>query len=267
MPPKKSIPTALPENPTAQKPVSKNLAPKSPQAENPKAKKLVAENPKTKKPAAKKPVPQDHTHTTPVPEKLKTKKQDRPPELVGKSICKVDIREQLFIDAYLADPKLNSTKAAITAGYSPNIARSYATMLLRKDSVILELGRRRAKLAEASGITAKMIVDELAKLGFSNFGDYMKVDEKGDPTLNFKDLTRDQTAALTEVTIDTVHMGEVQTKKVKFKLADKRAALVDIGKHIGMFIDRREITGKDGAPLLSGLGHFYGETEDITGDE
>jgi phage terminase small subunit len=36
---------------------------------------------------------------------------------------------------------------------------------------------------------------------------------------------------------------------VKFKLADKRAALVDIGKHLGMFVDRTEITGKDAAPI------------------
>ena len=30
--------------------------------------------------------------------------------------------------------------------------------------------------------------------------------------------------------------------KTRFKLVDKRAALVDIGKHIGMFVDRKDIS-------------------------
>ena len=34
-------------------------------------------------------------------------------------------------------------------------------------------------------------------------------------------------------------------KRVRFKLADKRAALVDIGRHFGMFIDKKEV-GKPG---------------------
>jgi hypothetical protein len=32
----------------------------------------------------------------------------------------------------------------------------------------------------------------------------------------------------------------------KFKLADKKGALVDIGRHLGMFIDRRERSGDNG---------------------
>ena len=36
---------------------------------------------------------------------------------------------------------------------------------------------------------------------------------------------------------------------MKFKLADKRAALVDIGKHIGMFKERVELTGANGGPV------------------
>ena len=35
-------------------------------------------------------------------------------------------------------------------------------------------------------------------------------------------------------------------RRVKFKLADKKGALVDIGRHLGMFIDRRERSGDDG---------------------
>jgi len=42
-----------------------------------------------------------------------------------------------------------------------------------------------------------------------------------------------------------------QTDKggLKVKLHDKRAALVDIGRHLGLFKDRVELTGKDGDPI------------------
>jgi hypothetical protein len=35
-------------------------------------------------------------------------------------------------------------------------------------------------------------------------------------------------------------------RRVKFKLADKRAALVDMGRHLGMFADRHERSGDQG---------------------
>jgi phage terminase small subunit len=33
-------------------------------------------------------------------------------------------------------------------------------------------------------------------------------------------------------------------------LSDKRAALVDIGKHLGMFKEKVEMTGAEGGPLV-----------------
>lgn len=38
--------------------------------------------------------------------------------------------------------------------------------------------------------------------------------------------------------------NELVGKRVKFKLMDKRAALVDIGKHLGMFVERK-LLGND----------------------
>ena len=46
-------------------------------------------------------------------------------------------------------------------------------------------------------------------------------------------LTREQAAAVREVSVDD--------RKVRFKLYDKRAALVDLGKHLGAF---KEAEGK-----------------------
>ena len=53
----------------------------------------------------------------------------------------------------------------------------------------------------------------------------------------------DETAAA----ISEVSMTDKGGLKVKFH--DKRAALVDIGKHLGMFKESVELTGKDGGPI------------------
>ena len=60
--------------------------------------------------------------------------------------------------------------------------------------------------------------------------DYMKSTPQGDPYLDFSALTRDQAAALSEVTVEDFldHRGEEarSVRRVKFKLHDKQAALV-----------------------------------------
>ena len=71
----------------------------------------------------------------------------------------------------------------------------------------------------------------------------MRIGSDGDPSLDFSRLSRDHGAALIEVTVEDFKDGRGENardvRRVKFKLADKRAALVDIGKELGMFIDHK----------------------------
>jgi phage terminase small subunit len=101
---------------------------------------------------------------------------------------------------------------------------------------------------------------ELARLGFSNMLDYMRVGDDGDPYLDFSDLTREQAAAIAEVTVEDFKDGRGEdardVRKIKFKLADKKAPLELLGRHVGLkFASRHEHTGKDGGPI---------ETKEIT---
>ena len=74
-------------------------------------------------------------------------------------------------------------------------------------------------------MTADWVVAELYKIAAANMADYMRSTPQGDPYLDFSALSRDQTTALSEVTVDDYvdARGEDarEVKRVKFKLHDK----------------------------------------------
>jgi phage terminase small subunit len=47
----------------------------------------------------------------------------------------------------------------------------------------------------------------------------------------------------------TCRIDARKVKKVRFKLADKRAALVDLGRRHKLFSEKFEHAGKDGRPI------------------
>ncbi|MGR9076247.1 terminase small subunit [Rhizobium leguminosarum] len=160
-------------------------------------------------------------------------------------------KQKRFVAEYLID--LNATQAAIRAGYSAKTAQQQGSRLLSNVVVQEELARQQSKVAERLEITKERIVDELAKIGFANMLDYMRAGPDGDPYLDFSGLTRDQAAALSEVTVEDFKDGRGEdardVRRVKFKLHDKKGALVDLAKMLGFVIEKHEHTGKDGAPI------------------
>lgn len=155
-------------------------------------------------------------------------------------------KQQRFVEEYLID--LNATQAATRAGYSAKTAEQQGHRLLRNARVQAEIAVGQEKLSERAGITQERVLAELGLIGFSNMSDYMRTGPDGDPYLDFSQLTREQAAALVEVTVEDFKDGRGEdardVRRVKFKLADKRAALVDIGRHLGMFKDRVEHSGE-----------------------
>lgn len=176
-------------------------------------------------------------------------------------------RHRRFVDEYMID--LNGTAAAERAGYGKAGAKTRASELLARDDVKAAVSEKQAKLSQAAGVTAERVVSELAKLGFSNMLDYIEIGEDGQPYTDFSGLTRDQAAAIQEVVVESrrdtsaasvgeelepqEHGGALKRQqaeegpailKVRFKLADKKGALEALGRHLGLFNDRVEHSGK-----------------------
>jgi phage terminase small subunit len=101
-----------------------------------------------------------------------------------------------------------------------------------------ELARAAAERAE---VTAAEVMKELATIAFANIADYIALDAEGTPRTDLSKLTRAQAAAVVEVSANA--------HRVRFKLADKLEALVQLGRMLGMFRERVELTGANGGPV------------------
>ena len=105
----------------------------------------------------------------------------------------------------------------------------------------------RAGRSERTQVDADRVLRELCLLGFSNMMDFMTPQEDGTAFLDFSNMTRDQAAAIQEFVVDEYMDGRGEearpVKKTKFKLADKKGALVEIGRHLGMFTAKLKLGG------------------------
>lgn len=198
-------------------------------------------------------------------------------------------KQARFVEEYLVD--LNATQAATRAGYSPKTAYSAGQRLLKDVEVAAALATAMDARAQRTSITADRVVEELAKIGFSDIRKAVKwgsrlverpeeelpEGESLEPQPHGGSLKRrkagdDGSDAFYVTTIELTDSGELdddtaaavaevaQTKEgVRIKLHDKRAALVDIGRHLGMFKDKLDL--QHGGELVVNIKRYTPEPD------
>lgn len=163
-------------------------------------------------------------------------------------------KQKRFIEEYLID--LNATQAAIRAGYSENTAEVIGFENLRKPKIAEEIDRRMKERSERTQITQDMVVKELAAIAFSNGTDYSRIVTKQGHDLSgnvvdYSDVEFKSTDELTE----SQQKAIACIKQTKFGIAvetcDKVKALELLGKHLGMFKDKVELSGEVRSEKLS----------------
>ena len=152
-------------------------------------------------------------------------------------------KQALFVEEYLVDR--NATEAAKRAGYSAKSARAIGTENLQKPVVSAAIAKRQADRAERTEITQDLVVQGLADIAFANVGD---VARWSGSTVELESSENPSKAALSAVA--QVSVGQFG---VTLRMHDKRAALVDLGKHLGMFRDKLEVEVRDGADVVRTL--------------
>jgi phage terminase small subunit len=154
---------------------------------------------------------------------------------------KLTIKQEKFCQSYIETGNASEAyRRAYDAGKMKDEAiHVNASKLLASTKVSLRVKQLQDEAAKRNEITVDKVVRELALIGFSNMLDYIKTQDDGSFFVDMSKLTREQATAIGEVTCETYFEGKgedaVPVKRTKFKLSDKRAALVDLGKHLGMF--------------------------------
>lgn len=148
-------------------------------------------------------------------------------------MAKLTAKQNRFVEEYLID--LNATQAAIRAGYSPATAKEIGCENLTKPNISDEIAKAMAERSKRTGINQDRVLTELAKIGFANITDVI------DPeTAKIKeDASEEDLACIQSIKIKPNEWGTER----EVKMYDKKAALVDIGRHLGMFKDKVEVSG------------------------
>jgi len=156
---------------------------------------------------------------------------------------KLSAKQEAFVQEYLID--LNATQAARRAGYSERQCGVIGYENLKKPQISVRIKQAMDERAARVHITQDRVLQELARLAFSD----LRKAFKDDGSLKLPNEWDDDTAAAmagVDTQTSSVHGGDEEaplsltTKKVK--VFDKSAALTLAMRHLGMLNDKLEVT-------------------------
>ena len=137
-------------------------------------------------------------------------------------------KQKRFVEEYLVD--LNATQAAIRAGYSAKTAQAIGAENLTKPLIQEEIEKATAKRSERAQIDQDYVIQVIRAT--------IERCAQAEPVLD---------AFGNPVKIETPTGDLAAAFRFKEMAVLKGAEL--LGKHLGMFIDKHELTGKNGQPL------------------
>lgn len=185
-------------------------------------------------------------------------------------MCKLTAKQKRFCDEYLID--LNATrayKAVYLNVKKDEVAAASSARLLRNAKVSEYISKRMLDRSKRTEITQDKVLEELAAIAFANGSDFAKVVEKqavitndkgeriplydneGNPVM-YRAVEIELTDKLTPVQKKAI--GGIKNGKFGIEVSsyDKVKALELLGKHLGMFNDKVEVSGEINNPM-SGL--------------
>lgn len=159
---------------------------------------------------------------------------------------KLTAKQRLFVEAYIING-FNATQAAITAGYSESTAYSQGARLLKNVEIKRELDR----LFDEYTMSAQEVLARLTAHARGDLGDVW--DESTGQVDWAKARALGKTGLIKRIRHKTTRIegkdGDTEIFEDEIELHDPQKALQLLGKQHGLFVDRTEVTGKDGDAL------------------
>ena len=145
-------------------------------------------------------------------------------------------KQKIFADEYLID--LNATRAykvAYPKVKKDKTAAQAGSRMLRNVKVERYIQERMQARQERTEITQDRVLEELAAISFARTTDYAEVKDGRVLLKNTENLNEQQIRA-----IAGIKDGKYG---IEIKLNDKEKALELLGRHLGMFKDKVEVSG------------------------
>lgn len=163
---------------------------------------------------------------------------------------KLNPREQTFVLAYCGDP--NGTKAALEAGYAKAGAHVQACRLLKRPNIIAAIREQKQAQFKRMHMGADELLALIAGQARGMMGEVLHITPDGDPYIDLAQASPAFLSNVVEATIEDFTDGrEVDdegktikrdVRRVKVKLASQDAARNTLAKHLGLLIDKSEVT-------------------------
>ncbi len=147
-------------------------------------------------------------------------------------------KQKIFADEYLID--LNATRAykvAYPRVKNDETAAAAAARLLKNVKVVTYIEKRMQDRQKRTEVTQDRVIEELAAIAFARATDFAQIVNGNVVLTDTADLTESQTKA-----IAGIKEGKFG---IELKLNDKEKALELLGRHLGMFKDKLEVSGLD----------------------
>jgi phage terminase small subunit len=169
-------------------------------------------------------------------------------------------KQRKFAENYAKDPQI--VKSALDAGYSDSFARKRGKWLLEQPEVVAEIQRLRNRMNERAEKSATDVVNEYARIAFTDRVDFLKPDPLREGMFIYKspdELNDDQRAIVEKVNmrgaeVTVISDDGVQTvfrQEYSYVLSDKANALQQMGRHFGIFDDKLRLVQNKQNPFAN----------------
>ncbi len=166
---------------------------------------------------------------------------------------KLTVRQEKYVQCLFAGlSQREAYKQAFKADKMKNETIDVkACNLAKLDKVRIRLGELQDEYKERNMVTKERVLKEYARLGYYDPRKFFNND--GSPK-GIHELDDDTAAALAGMEVMEIWEGRGDDRQFvgylkKYKLPDKKGALDSMARHLGMFVDRHELSGPNGGPI------------------
>lgn len=145
-------------------------------------------------------------------------------------------KQKIFANEYLID--LNATRAykvAYPSVKKDETARVNGSRMLTNANVAAYIKKRMWERQKRTEVTQDRVIEELAAIAFAKATDYVKIIRGNVILTDTKELSENQIKAIAGI--------KEGKNGVELKLNNKEKALELLGRHLGMFKDKLEVSG------------------------